>query len=155
MANRGSTRQAVDHFTPGKCVADQAQPPFGMEPLAVEGDDAGGFLAAVLQGMQAQRGDGGRVRMAENAENAALLAQTIRIRVEGVGFGHLHRLSTTAPSRFGWCDHSPRRHDCRRGCRFPHADPGEEDYPASRYPPVSWISACLRWCSRRSPATAL
>ena len=155
MADRGVAGEAVDHLTPGEGVADQAEPPFGMEPLAVERNDTGGFLAAVLQGVQAERGDGRGVRVAENAENAALLAQTIRIRVEGVRFGHRHRLSTTAPSRFGRCDHSLRRHDCRRGCRFPHADPREERYPASRDPPVSWTSACLRWCSRRSPATAL
>ena len=50
-----------------------------MEALAVEGDDAGGFLAAVLQGVQAERGDGGGVGMAENAEHAAFLAQPVAV----------------------------------------------------------------------------
>ena len=54
-----------------------------MEALAVEGDDAGGFLAAVLKRVQAERGDRGGVGMAEDAEDAALLAQPVAINVEG------------------------------------------------------------------------
>ena len=45
-----------------------------MEALAVEGDDAGGFLAAMLERVQAERGDRGRVGMAEDAEDAAFFA---------------------------------------------------------------------------------
>jgi hypothetical protein len=52
-----------------------------MEPLAVEGDDAGRLLAAVLQGVQAERRDGGRVRMTEDTEYAALLAQPVAIEI--------------------------------------------------------------------------
>jgi len=33
----------------GEGIADEAHPTLGMEPPAVEGDDAGGFLAAMLQ----------------------------------------------------------------------------------------------------------
>src|SRR5581483_2075399 len=128
MADGGGAGQAVDHLAAGKCVADQTEPAFGMESLAVEGNNAGGFLSAVLERMQAQRGDGGRVRMAEYPEYAALFAQTIRVRVEGVGFGHRHRISTTAPSRFGWCDHSPHQPGCRQGGQSPHADPREARY---------------------------
>ena len=45
-----------------------------MEALAVEGDNTGGFLAAMLERVQPERGDGGGVGMAENAEYAAFLA---------------------------------------------------------------------------------
>ncbi len=45
-----------------------------MKPGAVEGDDARRLLAAVLQGVQPERGDGGGRGMAEDAEHAALLA---------------------------------------------------------------------------------
>jgi hypothetical protein len=54
-----------------------------VEALAVEGDDAGGLLAAVLKRMEAERGDGGRVGMAEDAEDAAFLAQPVRLQIEG------------------------------------------------------------------------
>ena len=57
-----------------------------MEPRAVEGHDAGGLLAAMLQRVQAERRDRGGVGMAENAEDAALLAQAIALGVEA-GFG--------------------------------------------------------------------
>ena len=62
-----------------------------MEPLAVEGDDAGGFLAAVLKGVQAERGDRRRVRMAEYSEYPSFLAQPVAVKVDrrggGSGFG--------------------------------------------------------------------
>ena len=48
-----------------------------MEVLAVEGDDAGGFLAAVLQRVQAERGDGGGVGHVPDAEHAAFLVELV------------------------------------------------------------------------------
>ena len=48
-----------------------------MEVGAVVGDDAGGLLAAMLQGVQAERGQGRGVLVAEHAEHAALLAQRV------------------------------------------------------------------------------
>ena len=74
MADGRGAGQAVDHVSAGKGVADQAEAALGVETLAVEGDDAGGFLAAVLQRVQAERGDGGGVGMAEDAEHAAFFA---------------------------------------------------------------------------------
>ena len=62
-----------------------------MKTIAVEGDDAGGFLAAVLQGVQAERGDGGGLRMAEDAEHAALFAEPVGIRIEHIEVSR-HRL---------------------------------------------------------------
>jgi hypothetical protein len=74
MADGRGAGQAVDHFPPREGVAYQAEAALGMEALAVEADDAGGFLAAMLERVQAERGDGGGVGMAENAEHAAFLA---------------------------------------------------------------------------------
>ena len=54
-----------------------------MEALAVEGDDAGCLLAAMLQGVQPQRGDGGGIGVTENPEDAALLAEPVAIEIEG------------------------------------------------------------------------
>ena len=82
MADGGGAGQAVDHLAPGEGVPDQAEAALGMEALAVEGHDAGSFLAAVLERVQAERGDGGGIRVAEYAEHAALLAQAVGIRIE-------------------------------------------------------------------------
>src|SRR5262245_43425687 len=48
-----------------------------METLAVEGNNAGGFLTAVLERVQAKRGNRGCIRMTENAEYAAFLTQAV------------------------------------------------------------------------------
>ena len=45
-----------------------------MEAAAVERDDAGGFLAAMLERVQSECGDGGGLGVAEDAEHAAFLA---------------------------------------------------------------------------------
>ena len=82
MADGSGAGQAVDDFAPREGVADQTEAAFGVEALAVEGDDAGGFLAAVLKRMQSERGDGCSVGMAEYAKDAALFAQPVRIRIE-------------------------------------------------------------------------
>ena len=82
VADRGGAGQAVDHLAAGEVVADEAEAALGVETLAVEGDDAGGLLAAVLQGVQAERGDGGGVGVTEDAEHAAFLAQPVVVRVE-------------------------------------------------------------------------
>ena len=82
VADRGGARQSLDHRTAGKGVADQAKPALAVKPAAVERDDAGGFLAAVLQGVQSERGDGSSVGMAKNAEHAALLAQRVAFQLQ-------------------------------------------------------------------------
>src|SRR4029077_4016753 len=52
MADRHRTRQPGDDLLRAEIVADEAGAPMRAELLAVIGDDAGGFLAAVLQGVQ-------------------------------------------------------------------------------------------------------
>ena len=49
MADRGVAGQPIDHFTLRERVADQTEPPLGMKTHAVEADDAGGLLAAMLR----------------------------------------------------------------------------------------------------------
>ncbi len=58
-------------------VSDEAHAAFRMEAQTVEGDDARGFLAAMLEGVQAERGQGRRIRVPENAEYAAFFMQRI------------------------------------------------------------------------------
>ncbi|GAA4110014.1 hypothetical protein GCM10023067_06850 [Aminobacter aganoensis] len=48
-----------------------------MELAAIVGDDAGGFLAAMLERMQAQRDDGRCVLPAKYAEHAAFIVEMI------------------------------------------------------------------------------
>jgi hypothetical protein len=48
-----------------------------MEMMAVEADDAGGLLAAMLERMQTEGGQGRGVGMIEDAEDAALLVQPV------------------------------------------------------------------------------
>ena len=87
MADCRHAGQAVDHLVPGESVADEPHSPLGMEALAVKGNDAGGFLAAMLERMQSKCSDRGGVRMIEHAEDAALLAQPVAIKIKGVGVG--------------------------------------------------------------------
>ena len=48
-----------------------------MELLAVIGDDAGRFLAPVLERVQPERDDGGCVLAAENAEDASFVVEAV------------------------------------------------------------------------------
>jgi hypothetical protein len=63
-------------------IADQPLAPFGVEPNAVEGDDASRLLPAMLEGMQAERNNRRRIRMTEDAEDAALLAQPVVVQID-------------------------------------------------------------------------
>ena len=81
MADGGGAGQAIDDVAAGEGVADEAEATLGMKPVAVIADDAGGFLAAMLKGVEAERGDGGGVGMAEDAEDAAFLAERVAVHV--------------------------------------------------------------------------
>ena len=97
VADRRAPRQAVDGRGAGEVIADQPLAALRVEPDAVESDDAGGLLAAMLQGMQPERDDRGGVGMIENAEDAAFLAQPVPVRVEA-GFARRVRRRVPAPS---------------------------------------------------------
>ena len=82
MAERGAALQPVDHLLGGEVIADEAEAALGLEALAVEGDDARRLLAAVLQRVQAERRQRRGVRVAVDAEHAALLAQPVGVQFE-------------------------------------------------------------------------
>ena len=70
-------RQLVHHPAVAEIVTDQPEPPVGVKAAIVEADNAGRFLTAVLQGVQAQRGDRRRVRHIPDPEDAAFLVQRV------------------------------------------------------------------------------
>ena len=74
MADRDMARQAFDHLAAGEGVADEAEPALAVKAASVEGDDAAGLLAAMLEGVQPERGDRGGIGVSENAEHATLFA---------------------------------------------------------------------------------
>ena len=84
VADRGGARQALDRRRIGEVIADQPEPPLGVEAHAVEGDDARRFLPAVLQRVEPERGDRRRIGVAENAEDAAFLVETILVGIENL-----------------------------------------------------------------------
>ena len=67
-----------------------AHRPVRVEMRAVEAGDAGGFLAAVLERVEAERDEAGGVVGAPDAENAALLAELVA-QVERIGGQHCSR----------------------------------------------------------------
>jgi hypothetical protein len=60
-----------------------------MELAFAIGDNAGGFLTAMLKGVQPQRSQGGGIRMIEDAEDAAFLPEcvSIEVKIDGRGGG--------------------------------------------------------------------
>src|SRR5262249_20921545 len=77
MAKGHVALQPADDVSLVEVVADETEAPLGVEMAAVVSDDAGCFLAAVLQGVQAERSQRRRILVAEHAEYAAFLAQAI------------------------------------------------------------------------------
>ena len=80
--------QSLDDPGVAEVVADQAHAAMGVEAGAVEAGDAGGFLAAMLQGVQAQRGERRGVGDVPDAEDAAFLVEFV---VVGIPAGDRHR----------------------------------------------------------------
>src|SRR5215470_16033156 len=85
MSDRDRAGQAVDHLAAGEALAHEAHAALGMEALAVVGDDAGSFLAAMLEGVQSERRDRRSIRVAEHTEHAALLTQPVILEAVCVG----------------------------------------------------------------------
>ena len=77
MADGAAALKAFDDPRFGEGVADQADMPLDVELGAVIGDDARRFLAAMLESMQAERDNGGRILPAEDAEHAAFIVEMI------------------------------------------------------------------------------
>jgi hypothetical protein len=74
MAKARTALQAIDDFFTGEMIADETHAAFGVEALTIKRNDAGGFLAAVLQGMEAEGGERCRIGMAVDAEHTAFFA---------------------------------------------------------------------------------
>ena len=77
MADGSAAHEPVDDRLLGEGVADQADMALDMELVAVEGDDPGRLLSAMLQRVQAERGDGGGILTPENAEDSAFVMEMI------------------------------------------------------------------------------
>jgi hypothetical protein len=58
-------------------IANQTEVTFGHELATIETDDSGGFLTAMLQRMQAQRGQGPGIFVPEDSEDATFLVQFV------------------------------------------------------------------------------
>ncbi len=87
MPDRREAFEPLDGRAVGERIADEAELAFEVEDMAVVGDDAGRFLAAMLEGVQAEGRDGGGIGMAEDAEDAAFLVQGVPVAVEVRGTG--------------------------------------------------------------------
>ena len=85
MADRHVALQPLDHRARGEMVADQADAALGMEMVAVEADDARRLLAAMLERVQAERGERRGIGMVEDAEDAALLVQPVLFEPAQIG----------------------------------------------------------------------
>ena len=82
MADCQFTGQMFHHAFGGEVVADIAKAAGGLEAgLGVITDDAAGFLAPVLQGMQAEGDKVGCIGDADNAKDAAFFFELILIPV--------------------------------------------------------------------------
>ena len=68
MADRAVALELGDHRLRAENVADQAGGAVMLEMVAVKGNDPRGFLAAMLERMQAERGVGGGIGGPVDAE---------------------------------------------------------------------------------------
>src|SRR6056297_539602 len=90
-------RQRLHQGLAGEIVAHVAEAAGGVEAqFGVVGDDAAGLLPAMLERMQPERHETGRVRHAGHAEDAALLPELVVVEriermVKRLGFGVAHR----------------------------------------------------------------
>jgi hypothetical protein len=67
------TFELLDDGPRGEMITDKAEPALGMEMMTIEADDAGRFLAAMLERVQSKGREGRGIGMVKDAENAALL----------------------------------------------------------------------------------
>src|SRR5512132_1880566 len=113
-----------------------------METLAVERDNSSGFLTAMLERVQAKRGNGRRIGMAENAEYAPFLSQTAAVEIQLHGHDglrlFLHVIACCSPLvALGALPNAGRA--------WHRAYPGL---------PALASSASLKWCFPGHPATS-
>ena len=85
VADRAVAGQATDHLLVAEILAHLSGRVMAVEPVAVEGNDAGGLLPPMLQRMQAERRKRGGVGVVPDAEDAAFLAQPVVVLVHRNG----------------------------------------------------------------------
>ena len=83
MADGAVAGQAVECCCIGEMVTDKAHMALGMEAAIVIGNNTGGFLSAMLEGVQAQCRQRGSVFMAKNAKYTTLFMQGVVIQHKG------------------------------------------------------------------------
>ncbi len=77
MADRRVAEQGVDDLLVAERFAHQPEGTVGIEMVAVEGNDTGGFLAAMLQRVQAKGGERCGIVGPVDTEDAAFLAEFV------------------------------------------------------------------------------
>ena len=102
VPDRGRSLEAVDHVLGAEVLRDLAEKALGMELPAAEGHDAGRFLAAVLQRVQAEHGVGGSLLVAGDAEHPAFVVEAI-VRGPGGGRARRRRRDHCSPLRINCC----------------------------------------------------
>ena len=89
VADGALPRQAGDDLWFCEIIANQPDMTLGMEGRTIIADDAGRFLPAMLQRVEAERGNRGGVAMAIDAKDAAFLVKLVVV----------HRVSLSARDR--------------------------------------------------------
>src|SRR5271166_3137315 len=78
MADRAGALKALDHIG-AEDVGYEPHPAVRDKRLAIGRDNARGFLPAMLQRVEPQVGEVGRLRMSEHAEDATFLVERVEI----------------------------------------------------------------------------
>jgi hypothetical protein len=82
MTNRSRAAQVIDNGLRVEMIAYKSESALRMKLLAIEGDDAGGFLPAMLKSVKAECCQCGRIGMVEHAEDTAFFVQSIVIEAK-------------------------------------------------------------------------
>ena len=91
MSDGANTLEPLQHVRFRERITNKASMPFGEKLFAVETDYACRFLSAMLQGMEAKRGQCRSILVSEDAKYTAFLMQLVAvIRQVGKITGHLH-----------------------------------------------------------------
>ena len=77
MSDGSAPDQTLEHVA-SEYLGNQAHPAMHTELSAVTGDNAGALLPPVLQGVQPQVGEVGRLGIAEDSEDAAFVLEFIQ-----------------------------------------------------------------------------
>src|SRR5690606_5566411 len=80
MADGTVALQAFDYVLRTEDIPDLTGRPVRREIFAVIGNDAGGFLPAMLKRMQAKGRQGRRIGRSENTENTAFFTQLVVVK---------------------------------------------------------------------------